>query len=105
MALEVDQAGFEALLEKGLPVVVDFSATWCGPCQALAPTLEELAETYKGKISVCKIDVDAVPELTRKFGVRNIPAVFFLKNGEVVDKNIGNAAKSVLDAKFQALLA
>lgn len=100
----ITDANFETELAAGLPVVVDFSATWCGPCKRIAPIISELAEEYAGRIVVGKCDVDDNPELTTRFGVRNVPTVVFLKNGEVVDRNVGASPKSVFVEKMEALL-
>ena len=84
--------------------MIDFSATWCGPCKKIAPIIDELAGEYEGKAVVCKCDVDECDELTGKFGIRNVPTILFIKNGEVVDKHVGAAPKSVLAEKIEALL-
>ena len=104
MAKTITDANFEAELAAGLPLVIDFSATWCGPCKKIAPIIEELAEEYAGRVNVGKCDVDENDELTGKFGIRNVPTTLFIKNGEVVDKVVGAAAKSVFAEKFEALL-
>ena len=87
-----------------LPLVVDFWATWCGPCRMIAPIIEELAKEYDGKIVVGKCDVEENDDLAAEFGIRNIPTILFFKNGEVVDKLIGAQGKAKLEEKFQALL-
>ena len=87
-----------------LPLVVDFWATWCGPCRMIAPIIAKLAEKYDGKISVGKCDVEECEELAAEFGIRNIPTILFFKNGEVVDKVVGAVSEAKLDEKFQALL-
>ena len=84
--------------------MVDLWATWCGPCRALAPTIAELAEDYDGKIVVGKADVEENEDIAMEYGVRNVPTILFFKNGELVDKFVGAASKSVLDEKFKALL-
>ena len=86
------------------PALIDFYATWCGPCKKIAPILEELAGEYDGKIVVGKCDVDENDELAAQYGIRNIPTVLFIKNGEIVDKHVGAAPKSAFDEKFKALL-
>lgn len=100
----ITDANFSELLETGLPIVLDFSATWCGPCKKIAPIIEELAGEYDGRVIVGKCDVDENEVLTSKYGIRNIPTVLFIKNGEVVDKNVGAAPKSDFVAKIEALL-
>ncbi|HTQ99311.1 MAG TPA: thioredoxin TrxA [Candidatus Acidoferrum sp.] len=79
-------------------VLVDFWATWCGPCKMIAPVLDELAEEYAGKLKVCKMDVDANPGTAPKYNVKGIPTLILFKNGEVVGKKIGAMSKSQLAA-------
>lgn len=100
----ITDSNFEEIIGQGLPVVLDFSATWCGPCKKIAPIIEELAGEYDGKVVVGKCDVDSNEELTSKFGIRNVPTVLFIKNGEVVDKHVGAANKNVFVEKINALL-
>ena len=83
MALTIKDDNFEAIVAEGKPVVLDFWATWCGPCRQIAPYIEELAEEYKDKVNIGKCDVDESADLPAQFGVRNIPTVLFIKNGEV----------------------
>ena len=104
MALEIKDSNFEELLATGKPLVVDFWAEWCGPCKKIGPDVEALAEAYKDEVIVGKCDVDDNDELTSKFGVRNIPTVIFIKNGEVVDKTVGAATKAAFAEKIEALL-
>ena len=87
-----------------LPLVVDFWATWCGPCRMIAPIIEELAADFDGQIVVGKCDVEENDDLAAEFGIRNIPTILFFKNGEIVDKLIGAQPKAKLEEKFQALL-
>lgn len=104
MALEIKDSNFEELSKNNQYVVVDFWATWCGPCKQIAPFIEELAQEYEGKIAVGKCDVDENDELPGQFGVRNIPTVLFLKNGELVNKSVGAVTKSKLKEMFDDLL-
>ncbi len=104
MALEIKDSNFEELLASGKPVVVDFWATWCGPCKKIAPDVEALAEESNDKEIIGKCDVDDNDELTGKFGVRNIPTVLFIKDGEVKDKTVGAVTKAQLEEKIKALL-
>ena len=102
---EFTDANFEeTVLKSDKPVLVDFWASWCGPCVALAPTIEQLADEYEGKAVIGKLNVDENSEMPGKFGIRSIPAVFVFKGGEVVDKQIGNAPKKVLADKIDAQL-
>ena len=87
-----------------LPLVVDFWATWCGPCRMIAPIIEELAADFDGQIVVGKCDVEENDDLAAEFGIRNIPTILFFKNGEIVDKLIGAQPKAKLEEKFKALL-
>lgn len=100
----ITDANISELEATGLPIVIDFSATWCGPCKKIAPIIEELASEYDGRVIIGKCDVDDNDELTSKYGIRNVPTVLFIKNGEVVDKNVGAAPKSDFVAKIEALL-
>lgn len=105
MALEFTDANFEELaLKSDKPVVIDLWAVWCGPCRLIAPHIEEMAADYKEKAVIGKLDVDSNPQTTARFGVRNIPTVLFLKNGEIVDKQVGAVPKSVLVGKLEKLL-
>ena len=105
MAIELTDANFGDLAVKSdKPVVVDFWAEWCGPCRMVAPVVEELSKDYEGKAIVGKVDVDANNEISAKYGIRNIPTILFLKNGEVVDKQVGAAPKAALAEKLDKLL-
>jgi thioredoxin 1 len=83
---------------------MDFWATWCGPCKKVAPLVEELASEYEGQAIVGKVNVEDEDDLASQFGIRNIPTILFIKNGEVVDKQVGACPKSVLEDKLKALL-
>lgn len=104
MEVEIKNNNLEELTASGLPVVLDFYATWCGPCKKIAPIIEELATEFDGKIAVGKCDVDENDEIAAQYGIRNIPTVLFIKDGQVVDKHVGAAPKSLFDEKFKALL-
>ncbi|WP_321424926.1 thioredoxin [uncultured Bacteroides sp.] len=104
MALAITDNNFEELLQSGKPLVIDFWATWCGPCKQIGPSIEELATEYQDKVTVGKCDIEENDDLVSKFGIRNVPTVLFIKNGEVVDKQVGAAAKSVFQAKIDSLL-
>ncbi len=105
MTIEITDANYGETVEKSdKPVIIDFWAEWCGPCRMVGPIVEELAEDYKDQIVVGKIDVDNNPEATSKFGIRNIPTVIFVKNGEVIDKQVGAVPKSTLEDKLKTIL-
>lgn len=105
MALELTDANFEEIvLKSDKPVLVDFWAVWCGPCRMVAPIVEELSKDFEGTAVVGKLDVDNNPEVSARFGIRNIPTLLVFKNGEVVDKQVGAVPKPVLAQKLQAQL-
>ncbi len=104
MALEFTDANFEELaIKTDKPVIIDLWAEWCGPCRMLTPIIEEMAKEYEGKAVIGKLDVDNNPAVTAQFSVRNIPTVLFMKGGQVVDKQVGAVAKSVLVGKLEKL--
>jgi thioredoxin 1 len=84
------------VLKSGTPVLVDFWATWCGPCKMIAPVLEELAAEKAGELTVAKLDVDANPETMRNFGVQSIPTLILFKNGQAVKRLVGAKGKAAL---------
>lgn len=99
LVLHIGDADFQQeVLQSSIPVLVDFWATWCGPCQALAPTLDEIADDYQGKIKVVKIDIDQNPESAAQYNVRSIPTLLIFKNGNVEASKIGLQSKSQLAA-------
>ena len=104
MVVEVNDNNFAEIKQSNLPVLLDIGATWCGPCKALAPIIEEIAGEYEGKALVCKADVDECPDIAMQFRVRSVPTVLFFKNGEVVDKSLGLVAKATLTDKLNALI-
>ena len=91
-------------LNESMPVVVDFWATWCGPCRMIAPIIEDLAGEFEGKAKIGKLDVDENQQTAIKFGVRSIPTVLILKGGEVKDTIIGAVSKETFVQKINALL-
>ena len=103
MALELNDSIFEEkVLKSDKPVLVDFWAEWCGPCRMVGPHVDALATEYEGKAVVGKVNVDLHGGIAAKFGVRNIPTIVFLKNGEVVDKVVGAVPKEQLAEKLDA---
>lgn len=106
MAVEITDANFEeTVLKSDKPVLVDFWATWCGPCKMLTPIIEELSKDYEGKAVIGKVDVDANQEIAAKYGVRNIPTVLVFKDGEMVDRQVGVAQKDAYQEKLDGQLA
>lgn len=101
MVLTVNDENFESVIKTNLPVLLDLSATWCGPCKALAPIVDEIAEEYDGKVVVGKVDVDEAPGIAAQFRVRSVPTVLILKDGEVKDKSVGLVAKATLVEKLK----
>ena len=106
MAIQITDQNFEELVvNSDKPVLIDFWAQWCGPCHAIAPLIEDMAKEYEGKAIIGKLDVDDNPMVSQKFGIRNIPTILFFKNGQVVDKHVGAAPKSILTKKLDAHLS
>jgi len=105
MAIEINESNFDELVVKsGKPVVLDFWAVWCGPCRMIAPLIDEMYHEYGDKAIIGKVDVDNNNEISVKYGIRNIPTILFIKNGEVVDKVVGAVPKSTLTAKLDSIL-
>jgi len=102
---QVTDATFDSsVVNSGKPAMVDFWATWCGPCRMIAPHMEALAEEFAGKVVVAKLDVDSNRQTAIKFGIQSIPTVLFFKEGKLVDRVIGAVDKKVLKEKLSALL-
>lgn len=96
---------FEAEVEKSdLPVMIDFYADWCGPCRAMGPVVEKLAEKYDGRVKIGKVNSDEEPALAQAFSVMSIPAFFFVKDGKIVDSAIGAMPADALEARVKNLL-
>ena len=103
MALEITDVNFqEVVLNSDIPVLVDFWATWCGPCRTVGPIVDELATELEGKAVVGKVNVDTNSETPQTYGIRSIPTLLVFKNGELVDKLVGAVPKSQLLEKLEA---
>ncbi len=104
MEVTITSENFKSLKNGELPLVVDFWATWCGPCRMVGPVISELAEEYDGRITVGKCDVEENEDLALEFEVRSIPTIVFIKDGKIVDKMVGAQAKAKIQEKFESLL-
>ncbi len=105
MAVEITDANFADLVQKSdKPVMIDFWAEWCGPCRMVGPIVEEMSTEYGDKALIGKVNVDENPDVSAKFGIRNIPTIIFVKGGQMVDKSVGAVPKNVLTEKMDALL-
>ena len=104
MARLINSSEFSGLLQEDKLLVVDFYATWCGPCKKLSPTLDEVSEEFAGQVNIVKVDVDESEDLALNYGIRSVPTVLFFKNGQQVDKFVGALPKSEIVAKIQAQL-
>lgn len=104
MAVEINDSNFEELSAKGQLMLVDFGAQWCGPCKAVSPIVDELSDKYGSEAVIGKVDIDENPDLCEKFGIRNIPTILFIRDGEVVDKIVGAIAKEKISERLTALI-
>ena len=105
MALALTDSNFEEVVNNGeLPVVVDFWATWCGPCRMVSPIIDKMAEKYEGRVNVTKCNVDESTDIPVKFGIRNIPTILFFKGGELVDRVVGAVPQAESEKRIEALL-
>lgn len=105
MAKEFTDANFQKeVIESSQLTMIDFWAEWCGPCRAIGPVVEELAKQYEGKINVGKLNVDLNPNTSINYGITSIPAILFIKDGKIVDKQVGAVPKTVLEKKILAQL-
>jgi thioredoxin 1 len=104
MEIEITSQNFNEIISQGKPVLVDFWATWCGPCKRLGPIIEEIAAEYDGKAIVGKCDIEENDDLTEKFGIMNVPTVVLLKDGKEVDRVVGLAMKNIYQDKLNALI-
>ena len=105
MAINITEENFDQMvLESETPVLLDFWAEWCGPCRMISPIIDELHQEFEGKAIIGKVNVDEASSISSKYGIRNIPTLLFIKNGEVVDKHVGAASKEDLSDKLSAIL-
>ena len=104
MEIEITSKNFEEIKSQDKPVLIDFWATWCGPCKRLGPIIEEIAAEYDGKAIIGKCDIEENDDLTEQFGIMNVPTVILLKGGKEVDRVVGLAMKNVYQEKLNALL-
>ena len=103
--VEVTDGNFQdVIMEAGKPALVDFWAVWCGPCRAVAPVVEEIAEEYDGRAVVGKVDVDQNKDVATQLGIQAIPTLLLVKNGEIADRIVGVVDKKSLAAKLDELL-
>ena len=100
-----DVREFYELTEQTKPILLDFYADWCGPCQTLMPTIEKISEEYKNEIEVRKVNVDQNRELAAKFGIRSIPSLFFLKGEEIIDKTVGLVTTNTIIDKVKKIIS
>lgn len=102
--MEITDANIAGLMAEGKPMIIDFWATWCGPCQMVGPMIEELATEFDGRIIIGKVNVDENSDLPSQYGIRNIPTILFFKNGQVVNKLVGVQSKAKLQEEANKLL-
>lgn len=105
MEFELTKENFDEIVtESTQPVMIDFYATWCGPCKMMLPVVDAVAKEYEGKVKVCKLNVDEQPDLAAKYNVMSIPSFFFIKNGETVDSEVGILKKEKISEILDSML-
>lgn len=104
MAKVVNDSNINEILGSGQPVLIDFWATWCGPCRVLGPVVEEIAEEFEGRAVVAKCNVDDCEDISMKYGIRNIPTLLYFKNGELVDRTVGVVPKQDIADRLNKLI-
>ena len=100
----VTDTNFQEILDSAKVTLVDFWATWCGPCRMLAPTVDEIAQEYEGRVAVAKCNVADQEDIAVKYGTRSIPTLIFFKDGQLADKTVGVVSKAEIEKKLNALL-
>lgn len=104
--IHLSDADFQTqVVESEVPVLIDLTAVWCGPCKAIAPLIDQLADAQKGKLKVCKLDIDHNPEVPNNFGVQSIPTLLLFKGGKLVDRRVGAMSKAALENWVAPVLA
>jgi len=104
MSIELNDQNFSTILNEEKPVMIDFFATWCGPCQLSSPMIDELSEEFKESLVIGKIDVDENPDSVTQYGIKSLPTLIFFKNGKVMDKQEGSASKQKIIEKIKKQL-
>lgn len=105
MAVAVNDSNFkETVLDAGIPAVVDFWATWCGPCRMISPVVDAISEKYQGRVVVAKCNVDDSTDVPMQYGIRNIPSILFFKDGQLVDRLVGAVRQTEIENKINSLI-
>lgn len=104
MEVTITNDNYKEYVKGDLPLMIDFWATWCGPCRQMSPVVEELAKEYDGKVVVGKCNIDEAEDIAMQHGIRSIPTILFIKNGEIIDKSVGAVPKSKLVDKLEKII-